>query len=58
MDQLEETEQYLMQTEKNIEQSFGFLWKIIYKCFFAIAGGLEYIVKPFMGSEEEVDEPF
>jgi len=58
MDQLEQTEQYLMQIEKNIEASFGMLWRIIYKCFFAIAGGLEYIVKPFLNSEEKVDEPF
>jgi len=57
MDELEQTEEYLKQVEKNVEGTAKVFGSLIYKIFYFIAGGLEYLVKPFMPKEED-EKPF
>lgn len=56
-DQFEETEKYLKETEQNIEQSFGFLFRIFYKLIYGVSGMLvplfEGIGNLFSGKKED-----
>jgi len=57
-DQLEETEKYLKDAEQNIESVGKFFGGLIFKVFYFIAGGLEYLVKPFLPKDDREEEPF
>lgn len=54
---MDETEQYLKDAEKNIEAVGKVFGGFFYKIFFWIAGGLEYLIKPFL-PEDEDEAPF
>lgn len=56
-DQLEQTEEYIKQVEQNMERTAKVFGGLIYKVFYWIAGGLEYIIKPLLPKDED-EKPF
>jgi hypothetical protein len=54
----EELENHLKETEQRIEMIFKFFWKLIYKFFFFIAGGLEKVIEPILKQMDDKNEPF
>jgi hypothetical protein len=56
-DYLDDTEEYLKNAEKNIEGTAKIFGGLIFKCFYFIAGGMEYLIKPFMPKDED-EKPF
>lgn len=55
---IEETERYLKDAEQNIESVGKLFGGMLYKVFFYIAGGLEYIIKPLLPKDEDEEAPF
>jgi len=55
-DQFQEAEDYFKQAEQNLTQSFGFIWRMIYRGALFIGGLLVPLVNFFMPKKEENDD--